>query len=93
MGHIPARFEIQKMRLLYLKYILEENEESLLRKFLQLKMEEPTKEDWASTCFEDLQQLEISESLDEIKKISKSKFTNMLKSKLRTNALKYLTEK
>ena len=36
-GQIPARFEIQKMRLLYLKYILKENEESLLRKFLQLQ--------------------------------------------------------
>ena len=93
MGHIPARFEIQKMRLLYLKYILEENEESLLRKFLELQMEEPIKGDWASTCFQDLQQLEISESLDEIKRMSKSKFTNMLKSRLRVNALKYLIEK
>ena len=86
MGQVPARFEVQKMRLLYLKYILEENEESLLRKFLQLQMEEPTKGDWASTCLEDLQQLEIVESLDEIKKMSKSKFTNILKSKQRKNA-------
>ena len=45
------------------------------------------------TCFQDLQQLEISESLDEIKKMSKRKFTNMLKSRQRVNALKYLIEK
>ena len=31
-GHIPARFEIQKMRLLYLKYILKQNEDSILQK-------------------------------------------------------------
>ena len=92
-GQIPARFEIQKMRLLYLKYILEENEESLLRKFLQLQIEEPTKGDWASTCFKDLEELKISESLEEIKNMSKSRFTNMLKSSLKTNALKYLTGK
>ena len=28
-GQVPARFEIKKMRLLYLKYILEQPEESL----------------------------------------------------------------
>ena len=28
-GHAPARFEIQKMRLLYLKYILDEEEDSI----------------------------------------------------------------
>ena len=58
------------MRLLYLKYILEENEESLLRQFLQLQIEEPTKGDWASTCFKDLEELKISESLEEIKNMS-----------------------
>ena len=79
-GQIPARFEIQKMRLLYLKYILEENEESLLRKFLQLQIEEPTKGDWASTCFRDLEELKISESLEKIKNMLKSRFTKMLKS-------------
>ena len=81
------------MRLLYLKYILEENEESLLRKFLQLQIEEPTKGDWPSTCFRDLEELRISESLEEIKHMSKSRFTNMLKSSLKTNALQYLTGK
>ena len=32
MGQYPARFEIQRMRCLYLKYVLNENEESLLKK-------------------------------------------------------------
>ena len=32
MGQYPARFEIQRMRCLYLKYIINENEESLLKK-------------------------------------------------------------
>ena len=36
-GYTPARFEIQKMRLLYLKYILEEDESSLLSKFLNFR--------------------------------------------------------
>jgi hypothetical protein len=38
LGQIPARFEIQKMRLLYLQKILHENEESLLFKFSKLQL-------------------------------------------------------
>jgi hypothetical protein len=38
LGQYPARFEIQKMRLLYLKYILHENETSLLYKFFTLQL-------------------------------------------------------
>ena len=35
-GHIPARLEIQKTRLLYLQYILQQPEDSSLLKFLLL---------------------------------------------------------
>ena len=42
-GHSPARFEIQKMRLLYLKYILDEEEDSILKKFLNLQFKEPVR--------------------------------------------------
>ena len=34
-GQTPARFEIQKMRLLFMKYILEQDKASLLSKFLR----------------------------------------------------------
>ena len=59
LGQIPARYEIQKMRLLYLKKILHKNEENLLFKFFKLQLELPTKEDWASTCIQDLKELGI----------------------------------
>ena len=45
-GVAPARFEIQKLRLLYLKYILEQSEDSLLSKFFHLQLDEPTRGDW-----------------------------------------------
>ena len=38
-GQIPARFEIQKMRLLYLKCILEESDDSLLKFFSPVAVE------------------------------------------------------
>ena len=92
-GQIPARFEIQNMRLLYLKCTLEESDDSLLRIFFQLQLNEPTRGDWASKCLQDLKELKISESLDEIRFMSKAKFNNILKSRVRENALLYLKGK
>ena len=66
-GQHPARFEIQKMRLLFLKQILHEDEESLTYKVFKLQLEYPTRGDWASSCLTDLQELKIEKSLSQIK--------------------------
>ena len=54
LGQIPARFEILKMRLLYLKNILEQPLESNVSKMLHLQFKTPTPGDWASTCLKDM---------------------------------------
>ena len=92
-GQHPARFEIQKTRLLYLKYILEQNEESNLQQMLSLQLVNPTKGDWASKCIEDLKELNINLTFAEIKSITKIKFTNILKKEMKKNAFKYLSKK
>ena len=81
------------MRLLYLKYILEQDEESKLKKFFNLQIEQPSRGDWASTCINDLKELQITLSLDEIKQMTKRKFTEELKLRIQQNALLYLTGK
>ena len=92
-GQAPARFQIQKMRLLYLKYILDQEEESILKKFLNLQFQEPVRRDWASTVMSDLSELEINLSLEEIKNMTKMKFSRIIKIKSRKNALSYLIRK
>ena len=62
-------------------------------RFFFLQVEQPTRGDWASTCISDLKELEIAESLDEIRLMSKVKFNKLLKQRIRKNAYKYLTEK
>ena len=84
-GQVPARFECQRMRLLYMK--------NILQKMFCLQMEKPTRGDWASTCIDDLRQLGITESLDEIQKMTKTKFNKILKIKSKESALRYLNEK
>ena len=53
-------------------------------------MEKPTRGDWASTCIDDLRQLGMTESLDEIQKMTKTKFNKILKIQSKESALRYL---
>ena len=93
LGQTPARFEILKIRLLYLKYILEQPEESSINKMLKLQLEQPTTGDWASTCLKDLEYINVNLTIDEIRKISKPKYTSILKQRISEVALSYLVEK
>ena len=92
-GLVPARFEIQRLRLLYLKTILQQSVTSMAYRFFYLQIDQPTRGDWASTCLSDLKELRIEESFEEIKQMTKSKYNNMLKQRINENAIKYLTEK
>ena len=93
MGHSPARVEIQKTRLLFMHYILQQNEDSTVSKFFYLQLEIPTRGDWASTCMKDMNELDIQESIAGIKQLTKKQFPQILKEKTRNRALKYLTDK
>ena len=73
-GHVPARFAIKKARLLFLKSILEENPESLIQRFVILQFKNPTKDNWASSCIEDLKEFGLNLSIEEILKLKKQQF-------------------
>ena len=92
-GQWPARFEIQKMRCLYLKNILSQKEHSQIFMFFKLQKESPIKGDWVSTVMKDLSDLRIYETMDEIKEMSRNKFKNLIKSRIEVNALDYLQKK
>ena len=92
-GHTPARFEIFKMRILFLRYILNEDPDSLIHKFYKLQLENPTHGDWASSCMEDLKYLEIEMTLEEIKNTSEIRLRSILRKSISRKAFQYLTEK
>ena len=89
-GVWPARFEIMKRRCLFLKTILNENENSKMYKFFQLQLENPVKGDWVSGVLKDLQVLEIEKSFCEIKLMTIQTFKDLLRRKIKQQALKYL---
>ena len=92
-GHVPARFAIKKARLLFLKTILEEKESSTIKKFLMLQFETPTKGDWASSCIQDLKDLKIDLTLEEIRTISKYTYRELIKKSIQRKAFEYLIAK
>ena len=92
-GVIPARFEIQRYRLLFLKSILHEEPSSRVSQFFNLQLNQPTRGDWVSECLKDLKSLRITESFEEINLMTKRKFNRILKERISENALKYLTGK
>ena len=87
-GHAPARFEVKKIRLLFLQNILQENPGSQIYKFLELQFQNPTKGDWASSCAQDLEDLEIQLSVEEIKSLTKkTQFCQIIKKAIQVKAL------
>ena len=78
---------------MFLWDILDEDEGSTIYKFLQLQVEQPTRGDWVSTCRENLKQLDLPESFNDIKSITRNRLKNILNEKIREAALKYLTNK
>ena len=92
-GLVPARFEAQKTRLLFLQYIIQEDPDSRIYKFLSLQFKNPTRGDWASRCVQDLEYLQINMSLEEIKNLNKIQFSKILTVSIQQKALEYLVSK
>ena len=92
-GVYPARFEIQRLRLLYLRYILDQNEESYVKRMFHLQLENPKRGDWASTCIKDLKELGVNKSFEEIGAMTKPQYSTLIKGKIQEKAFNYLNGK
>ena len=90
MNCIPIRFIIKSRRLNFLRTILNEEQDSLIFRFLQAQLDEPTKNDWGTSVHEDLKSLEMSPDLNEVKQASSYTFKNDVKKRIVKDALKYL---
>ena len=64
LGCVPFRFMIQKRRLLYLHYLLNENPGSMVNKFLMTQFNKKNKKDWTSTVLRDIEELKLNMSIE-----------------------------
>ena len=90
LGAIPVRYILMSRRINYLWYLLHNEEGSLLKTFFLTQLEQPTRGDWVSTVKQDLAELNINMSFEEIENVSEEAFKKFVKDKVQKAALDYL---
>ena len=89
-GTIQIRFTIYKRRLMFLHYLLTEDETCMIHKFLRSQMENPCRNDWMKSVQKDLDSLEIFLSYEDIQNVSGNQFRTFVNQICEDKALEYL---
>ena len=77
-GCVPFREIIRKRRILFLHYILNENESSFLKKFLMKQIETQKLNDWISQVKTDFKLLGLDQTVESIKDMKKVRLKKMV---------------
>ena len=89
-GTIPIRFIITYRRIMFLHYILNQDQGSLIYRFYTAQEKNPSRNDWSVTVENDIKELGIKQSYEDIKSLKKEKFADIVKKAIEEKALKYL---
>ena len=91
---VPISFIIKARKQMYLHHILQRPENFLPYRFLIAQLKSPTNNDWSSKVLQEQEQeVEIPYSLEDIIKMSKSKFKSVVQSITKQKALTFFMEK
>ena len=93
MGFTPIRFIIMKRRIMFLHEILHQEKGSLLFRFFQAQYNDPVRGDWWLTVRDDMENLGINLSLDQISQMSKFSLKQVVGKKADAKALQFLNSK
>ena len=91
-GSWPLRYVIMSRRLMFLHYLLNEDESSLVFMFLQAQIKNPVKNDWIHSVYENLEELGIGLALETISTLSTARFKKFLDVQIKARVLEYLNE-
>ena len=75
---------------MFFHYILNEDEGSLINQVLQAQIRSPSKNDFILSVEDDLKELDIFISFEEIKNLSKNRMRNFVKDQVNEKALIFL---
>ena len=79
LGVVTLRDIIRQRRLNYLKYILDQESDSMLFKVFEKQSQKRTKKDWITTALADLELLDLTVTFAEIQEMNKLKWKSMVK--------------
>ena len=77
-GCTPLRYIVKKRRILFLHYILNQDPDSMIYRFLMTQMKNRKKQDWSTQVLKDLEDLKMKDDLQQIKQTKKLTFKNMI---------------
>ena len=89
-GSKPVRYLLMTRRLMFYHYILNEDEDSLIKRFYKTQTKDPCKGDWCTTVGENLDELEIMIDEDQIKLCSENQFKTLVDKCIMKRSLSYL---
>ena len=75
---------------MFYHYILNENEDSLINKFYKSQLKNPYKGDWTTTVEDNLEEIGIMLTEDQIKECSQAQFKTLVDKRIENEALTYL---
>ena len=78
LGCIPFSKLIMKRRILFVHYILNENENSILHRFFKTQLKNKHKKDWVTQVQDDLSKLDICQDLESLKQWKRGKLKSLL---------------
>ena len=87
---IPISFILKVRRVILFHYLLNLEENEMLHCLFQAQLNKPGKNDWTGTVKQDLVDLEINLSFQEIKEPSHDKFKEVAREKYQSSAFKQL---
>ena len=90
LGTIPIRYVIKSRRLHFLQYILKQDKDSLLYKIFQVQSRYPQKGDWILQIRQDLEDVKLTLSFDEISILSDDAYHTKVKKAIKQSAFNWL---
>ena len=89
-GCKPIRFLIMMRQMMFLHYILKEETDSLIRRFLDTQARNPGRNDWVTTIKDNLAYLEIWLDFEQIEMCSEYQFRNLVQKSIEEKCFEYL---
>ena len=79
-------------RILFLHTILQESESSLISRFYQVQLKNPSKGDWCQSVLKSLGDLDLNLTFNQIKLMKKEELQKVVKTACEKSALTYLNQ-
>ena len=90
LGCCPIRYIIKQRRIMFLQYILKQEESSLIYKVLEAQYEKPSRNDWISVVLADMEEIELDLPLGVVAEMSVEAFGKKVKEAVQSKAVEYL---